>query len=785
MVKRVLFFITILFINGLLSAAQTDTIYISSLDEKLMVADKLDYFQSKEKIDLHLENYIKQPWQDVDSIFQSPPTDLYTYLLISFSNDTDVDKEVVFDLDDPSIYEVESILIDHNTNGEQEFHTGISIIDKNIKSTDNAFQFILKHGHRYTLVCRIETKNFTSLNSELYSVKRYTRESTVHFLIFGIYYGIVLAIIIYAVLFYLSSGLKWFLYFSISTFFFSIITGDYDGFTGYLIPEVVDLFNGYHDLFCGGVSNIFTLLFASSFLAINKISNNFYRLYLFLIGLNILSFILYFFIPTAGFYIVIVNAIVGTPLIAFTSIYYYKKGDRSLFFFTLAYLIFTIFIFISALYLFRAIPSNKFTYYSLHIGYLIHLLFLSTVLISKVRNFRKEVDQQKIINALNERKMYEKFNLELEDTVRIRTEDLALKEINLRTILENNDIGIWLTDKDLRIIECNHKAKEFFFHSNKYENFGKDSNLRDVLNNIPDLSSWLPKYNESLQGKELTFEYSYLAKDNIRFLEVHFFPILTAGSVSGVATFINDITDHKNKENVLERTNNELSKLNSELDKFVYGASHDLKAPLGSLKGLIFLLRNESEQEVIEEYLDRMDGSVERMENFITDLVNFSRNSRAELVIEKIDPEKLVNEIIENLKYNEEFKRVKIETNFNLPYDNFYSDVNRISIILSNLISNGLKYHNREESAPYVKVCVNETKDGSLSIIVKDNGLGIDEIHKDKIFEMFYRAHETSDGTGLGLFIVKETTEKLGGDLSLKSKPGEGSEFKIELPNLK
>ncbi|WP_137090230.1 7TM diverse intracellular signaling domain-containing protein [Mangrovivirga cuniculi] len=785
--KRAFFYISIiLFIfKGTASAASIDTIYLSDLNKKLIVADDIHVFQSTRDIDLNKIDYRNQKWKNIDSIFQSKPTELYTYILISINNDTDLDKEVFFDLDDPSIYDVYGILIDHNTGEKIDYRSGLAAGKlKNTNNTDNAFKFQLSEGHQYTFIAKLTLKNFTSLSSELYSVEGYSNETSIHFLIFGIYYGLITAIIIYALFFYISSGFRWFLYFAIATFFFSIVTGAYDGFTGFLLPWFVKLFNGYHDLVSGGLSNIFTLLFAASFLGIKSFKNNFFKVFAFLIAANLLSFIFYFFIPDVGFYIVISNAIIGAPLITATSIYYYKKGDKSLIYLVLAYLIFSIFIFISALYLFRAIPANKFTYYSLHIGYTIHLLFLSVVLIERIRSIRKEVDQQKILNAINERKMFERFNQDLEDTVNTRTQDLAIKEVNLRTILENNDIGIWLTNTQLRVIECNHKAKEFIYHLNKYVNFGIDTNLNEVLHDIPVMNSWFKRYENALNGQEITFEYSYNIKGETRYLEVQLFPILASGNVSGVATFLNDITDHKIKENTLEKTNNELSRVNSELDKFVYGASHDLKAPLGSLKGLIYLLKHETDQSAIDEYFSRMEGSIDRMESFIKDLVNYSRNSRAELVIEEVEPEKIVNEIIENLRYNEDYKNVTLDTRFNLNDGTIYSDINRIKVILSNIIGNALKYHDPEKVNPHVKICVSMI-DNKLKVVVEDNGLGIDEEHKNKIFDMFYRAHDSSEGTGLGLFIVKETVEKLDGELSLNTKAGEGSKFTILLPNLR
>ncbi|MBR9999390.1 MAG: HAMP domain-containing histidine kinase, partial [Cyclobacteriaceae bacterium] len=114
----------------------------------------------------------------------------------------------------------------------------------------------------------------------------------------------------------------------------------------------------------------------------------------------------------------------------------------------------------------------------------------------------------------------------------------------------------------------------------------------------------------------------------------------------------------------------------------------------------------------------------------------------------------------------------------------FYSDERRISVILNNLLSNAVKYHDQGKNGKFIKVLVNYTP-SKAEIIVEDNGLGIDGDHHKKIFNMFYRAHEESKGSGLGLYIVKETLYKIQGEILLTSRPREGSRFLITLPSIR
>jgi signal transduction histidine kinase len=111
------------------------------------------------------------------------------------------------------------------------------------------------------------------------------------------------------------------------------------------------------------------------------------------------------------------------------------------------------------------------------------------------------------------------------------------------------------------------------------------------------------------------------------------------------------------------------------------------------------------------------------------------------------------------------------------------SDRGRLKVVLNNLVGNSLKYNdaNKEEKLVELKTSY---QNNSLVIQVNDNGIGIAEEHQPKIFDMFYRATERSQGSGLGLYIAKETIEKLGGKISLTSKVGQGTNFSVAIPTL-
>ncbi len=231
-------------------------------------------------------------------------------------------------------------------------------------------------------------------------------------------------------------------------------------------------------------------------------------------------------------------------------------------------------------------------------------------------------------------------------------------------------------------------------------------------------------------------------------------------------------------ERVHERTV-KLLKANQELDRFVYSASHDLSAPLKSILGLIQLTRLENKNEALTYHLEHMQKSVLKLEGVINSLTQFSRNVGHAIIKQEIIFDEMVEEVLDELKYPFHADKVKIIKKYQ-PQDYVTSDYLRLKIILSNLISNALKYKNGKVGSSFVEIMFEKTN-GSHRIHIKDNGIGISPENQIKVFDMFYRATLQSTGSGLGLYIVKETVEKLGGTISLESTPGSHTIFTVTL----
>ncbi|ASV30255.1 PAS domain S-box protein [Maribacter cobaltidurans] len=242
-----------------------------------------------------------------------------------------------------------------------------------------------------------------------------------------------------------------------------------------------------------------------------------------------------------------------------------------------------------------------------------------------------------------------------------------------------------------------------------------------------------------------------------------------------------DITETKMFEERLEKQNAELIKTNSELDRFVYSASHELRAPLSSLLGLLNIMKIDEKREVVVERLVMMENSIMRLDGFIGDIIAYSRNKHLDLKKEEVNFNILIEKVLEDLWYLKNTNKISISTKIDTG-SKFYSDSKSISVLLNNFLSNAIKYYDPKKSAPYIRINVETTRENAV-VEIKDNGIGIKKKSHEKIYDMFYRDSTSEMGSGIGLFIVKEIMEKLGGTIALESKPGIGSTFILTLPN--
>lgn len=233
----------------------------------------------------------------------------------------------------------------------------------------------------------------------------------------------------------------------------------------------------------------------------------------------------------------------------------------------------------------------------------------------------------------------------------------------------------------------------------------------------------------------------------------------------------------------IKRTNKELYRVNAELNRFVYSVSHDLRAPLLSLLGLVDLSKDEQDPKQVQEYYALMKSSIRKMDDYIQTTLQYYRNLKTNLILENVNLNELINEILEPLmNYN---SNVSFEVNIN---DDtvILSDRVRLKIALNNLITNAVKYGFKESNTPYEIRISAERKDGTSRIVVADEGKGIPPEQLKKIFEIFFsEAAATSvESSGLGLYLVRQAMDKINGTVSVRSKVNVGTEFEVNLPDL-
>ena len=233
----------------------------------------------------------------------------------------------------------------------------------------------------------------------------------------------------------------------------------------------------------------------------------------------------------------------------------------------------------------------------------------------------------------------------------------------------------------------------------------------------------------------------------------------------------------------LKLKNAELQKANDELNKFVYSVSHDLRAPLTSIMGVINLTKLLPELKVGEEYFKMIEGRVLKLDDFIKKIIDYYKNARTETVNVKIEFKVFVNSIWDT------FKNQNLSIIFNLNFEDnieFIGDAFRLKIIFENLISNAIKYQNPSSEIKKIDVAV-EMIDDNLHIVISDNGIGINNKFLDNIFDLFYRTEDAlnAEGTGIGLYLVKETLSKIGGKVEVESQLMKGTSFYVFIPNSK
>lgn len=361
----------------------------------------------------------------------------------------------------------------------------------------------------------------------------------------------------------------------------------------------------------------------------------------------------------------------------------------------------------------------------------------------------------------------------------IRKSELEQRRLSL--IATKTHSGVIITDAKGRIVWVN----EAFQTNTGYvmaEILGKKP--REFLQS-PELNSpeTMHKLSRALRKREnITIDLKNSRKDgSLFYIRLNITPVFDQDEklVSFIA-LQEDITAQKENEAKMMEKNEELTKINQELDQFVYSISHDLRAPLLSIQGLLGLIETDRWTEENLEYLQLIDESTQRLDHTILEILNYSRNARLDITWSAFNLRSYIQDILTDLQS----MRLDVITEVIWSgEEQVHLDEVRVGVLLNNLLSNAIKYSKRGQDDAKVRVRVETTPEECL-IAIEDNGEGIEEAHLNSVFDMFFRASNSSPGTGLGLYICKEITDKLGGDIVLTSEKGIGTTVTTILPQI-
>lgn len=361
---------------------------------------------------------------------------------------------------------------------------------------------------------------------------------------------------------------------------------------------------------------------------------------------------------------------------------------------------------------------------------------------------------------------------------------MEMQRVNFRMdeITKGSSIGMWEYDIETRTAEWNDVLFEI------YEVDKSATELHKIWMEAlhpEDVDAVMKDISEMISGQKRRsiIEYRILSgknKDTVKYIRTTAFREEASGNIGRkVLGSTIDISSAKNFERTLLEKNQELIKINRELDQFVYSVSHDLRSPLLSIKGILSVIDENASPEENQMYLSLIEKSVNRLDATIIEILDFSRNARLDQTITKLNVRDLVQNIFMDLAYVTEDK---VELKFETEGDEIIaSDKGRLEILMKNLISNGIKYRKKGVETSYVKVSLIETEKNYI-ISIEDNGEGISEDNQLKVFDMFYRASTSSSGTGLGLYICKDIVAKMNGEIDLISELGVGTRIILTLP---
>ncbi len=335
--------------------------------------------------------------------------------------------------------------------------------------------------------------------------------------------------------------------------------------------------------------------------------------------------------------------------------------------------------------------------------------------------------------------------------------NLLGKEINMQIFLLYIFIGVFFTANfDKKILLFSQMLLPFVFYV-----------VLEITN-----YDLIPKLGGITKEQLETFG---IINFSIMFLTMPFLIILI------INTYVKSEKEIRIYAQNLQQQNTDLLTSNTALEQFAYVVSHDLRSPIASVRAILDLSKTETNLENLREYQKFQEISLKKLDEFVIDILYYSKNTKTEIIYTKIDFKEFLQEVITQHRYDDNSAAVKISIEIDQKTD-FYTDTYRMGIVFNNLIANALRYSDLKKTQPNLLI-QGFCNENNAIISFIDNGIGIEKEYLEKIFDIFYRANTHAKGTGIGLYLVREYLQKIKGIVSVRSVFGEGTEFVIDIPN--
>ena len=354
---------------------------------------------------------------------------------------------------------------------------------------------------------------------------------------------------------------------------------------------------------------------------------------------------------------------------------------------------------------------------------------------------------------------------EAQQETRKSIQKLEESEKHFRSLIENVSDMIFVLDSDLKFIYSSPAIAKVLGY--EPENIINNS-ISTIISDGTDFTN-LFRENETVTA-ELRIKHN---DGSLRIIECVIKNYINAIGDSSYIVNARDVTERKRIEQKLK------TKVN-ELDTFIYRSSHDMKGPVCTLQGLLNIALDEVRDEKALEYLKLINQNNKKLDAILTSLIEITHITRKNSEKEVINLSEFFDELVTN--FNGTMKLVDFQSEINV-VKKFYADPKLLQNVFHNLLDNSIRYRKPENQKSEVELKVYQ-QNGHTIFKLKDNGVGIPEDQQEKVFNLFYKANLNSSGSGLGLYIAKESVEKMNGVMEMESRQGEGTSITVVIPNI-